>query len=194
MKKFMLLYIGPPITVAGLSQPPLTQAVLRQWASTLGQALVDQGALFGPDGEGVIDNGTTEPAPFPLYGYSIVQTEDEGSAITLAQNHPFLTSKDKQGDYEIQVAELFSGDIPLSAYTEIPRATPSAFDAPTEPPTTEVPAAAPAAPQMPTVVTPTIPSPTRQDSAPAGDLRPSGSMNVSAMIRSVGMPISPAIR
>src|SRR5690554_220364 len=122
MKKFILLYIGPFAGDLKLTAPPVTQASLDEWAQTLGDSLVDRGTLFGPDGKSVIDRGDVTYASIPMHGYSIVQAEDIEGAAALTQGHPFLANGN-QGYFEIEVMELISGDIPVSAAAPTPQPT-----------------------------------------------------------------------
>jgi hypothetical protein len=120
MKRFIFLYIGPSLTADDLARPPLTRASLDQWEQSIGSALVAKGTLFGQTGKGVIDTGGVETAPYPMYGLSIVQAEIIEDAIALAKSHPLLTAGN-QGMYEVQVMEIFTGDIPPEALAPIPQ-------------------------------------------------------------------------
>ena len=96
MKRFLLLYSGPP------TPPDASHAGWPEWFGGLGDALVDVGS---PMRNGIVlraDGSTTETAAH-LNGYSLIQAPDRSEALQLMRNHPLLT---QGGDYTIQVFEV----------------------------------------------------------------------------------------
>ena len=72
------------------------------WMESVGSALVDIGAPFGP-GASVIDDGT-EAEAHPSSGYSIVSADDLAGAKALTTGHPYLS--DGNGEFAIDVFQL----------------------------------------------------------------------------------------
>lgn len=95
MKRFLLLYSGPP------APPGHAHEGWREWFESIGEALVDIGS---PMVNGVVlhDDGSTSD-PSSLRGYGIVQAEDRTGALGLLADHPLLALG---GDYAIEVFEL----------------------------------------------------------------------------------------
>ncbi len=96
MKRFLLLYNGPP-TPAEASHEGWPE-----WFDKIGDALVDLGspmvngfALRG-------DESTTEKTT-TLNGFSIVQAEDRESVLDLIADHPFVLLG---REYTIEVFEV----------------------------------------------------------------------------------------
>lgn len=118
MNRYMFLYIGPAVTTAD-SSSPLTYAALQEWEQSIGNALAGRGMLFGQNGKGVVDTGGVEQAPFPMYGFSVVQTDGMEAAVALAKNHPLL-SAGREGYYEVQIVELFTDELPTEALAPVP--------------------------------------------------------------------------
>lgn len=115
MRKFIFLYLGPYPQSIGLESPPLTQAMLSEWAHSASNSLVDKGTLFSVEGRTVQDSGkVTEQPPLPLHGYSIIQAEDFNGALEVAITHPILKNS-KPGSFEIDIMELIDGERGMSS-------------------------------------------------------------------------------
>src|ERR687895_542136 len=83
MKRFILLYSGPP------APPDPSHEGWPEWFGKIGDALVDIGS---PMANGVVvrADGSTSDEAARLNGYSLVQAEDRDAAIRLVQDHPLL--------------------------------------------------------------------------------------------------------
>jgi hypothetical protein len=83
MKRFLLLYSGPP------APPGSSHEGWPEWFENLGDALVDVGS---PMANGVVVNveGSTSDETLPLRGYSLIQAENRGEALELLGDHPLL--------------------------------------------------------------------------------------------------------
>jgi hypothetical protein len=95
MKRFLLLYVGPPP-----SDP--THEGWPEWFAGIGDALVDPGS---PMRNGFVlrsDGSTSDVANRPL-GYSIVEAEDRERAVELLRDHPLWTAGE---EYAIEVVEV----------------------------------------------------------------------------------------
>lgn len=114
MTKYMFLYYGPDAGDIGLSQPPLSQASLSQWAQQASTYLVDRGTVFGVDSVRVRDDGIVSRGAVPLHGYSIVQASTPEEVLTLAWQHPFLAANVNKGAFEIHIIEIADTDRPLA--------------------------------------------------------------------------------
>ena len=96
MKRFLLLYCGPP-TPADASHQGWPE-----WFTKLGDALVDLGSpmtnrfVLGGDGSTSDDAAT-------LNGYSIIQADDASGARDLIDGHPLLALGE---EYSIEVFEV----------------------------------------------------------------------------------------
>lgn len=120
MKRFILLFSGTTDRFSTMTpdQSSAILAVWKQWQQGLGDSLVDPGLPFGDGAEVVLS--TAAPAegeapaapeePLPLHGYSVVQTADLESAMTLAKSHPFLTTGQPE-EFGINVYELMTDDV-----------------------------------------------------------------------------------
>ena len=96
MKRFLLLYTGPP------TPPDASHEGWSEWFTKIGDALVDLGS---PMTNGFVlggDRSTSDDAE-SLNGYSIIQAEDRSKALELIDDHPFLAIG-KQ--YSIEVFEV----------------------------------------------------------------------------------------
>jgi hypothetical protein len=82
MKKFLLLYQGPatPLDASHEGWP--------QWFNKLGDKLVDRGLPMA-HGRSLRDDGSTGDSATNLNGYSIIQAEDMGEALSLLHDHPY---------------------------------------------------------------------------------------------------------
>jgi hypothetical protein len=94
MKRFLLLYKGPP------TPPGATHEGWPEWFKAIGDALVDVGS---PARNGFVlhaDGSTTDTAG--LNGYGIIQAEGKSEALALLRDHPLLAL----GDWVIEVFEV----------------------------------------------------------------------------------------
>ena len=96
MKRFLLLYHGPP------PSPQATHEGWPEWFEKIGDALVDVGSPmvngFSLHGDGSASDETTS-----LNGFSIVQAEDSGRVRELIADHPFVLLG---REYTIEVFEV----------------------------------------------------------------------------------------
>ena len=83
MKRFLLLYSGPP------APPNPSHEGWPEWFDKLGDALVDLGS---PMANGVVlrADGSTSDEAAPLRGYCLVQAEGRDQALELVRDHPLL--------------------------------------------------------------------------------------------------------
>jgi hypothetical protein len=96
MKRFLLLYQGPP------APPDAGHEGWPEWFAGIGDALVDLGS---PTKNGIVargDGSTSTDAP-GLNGYSIIQAKDRSAALDLIESHPLLAFG---GGHEIALFEL----------------------------------------------------------------------------------------
>jgi hypothetical protein len=96
MKRFLLLYSGPP------APPGASHEGWPEWFDKIGDALVDLGS---PMANGVVvhaDGSTSEEAS-SLRGYGIVQAESRSAVLDMLRDHPLLTLGD---EYAIEVFEV----------------------------------------------------------------------------------------
>ena len=96
MKRFLLIYSGPP------TPPDASHAGWPEWFERLGDALVDAGS---PMTNGVVvrpDGSTTEDAA-RLNGFSIIQAADRDAARELVRDHPLLAPG---SEYTIEMFEV----------------------------------------------------------------------------------------
>ena len=96
MKRFLLLYSGPP------TAPRSAHEGWPEWFSKLGDALVDVGS---PMANGVVlrADGSTSDQAAPLHGYSLIQAEGRGEALELVRDHPLLALSP---EYTIEMFEV----------------------------------------------------------------------------------------
>jgi hypothetical protein len=96
MKRFLLLYNGPP------TPPEASHEGWPEWFDRIGEALVDLGS---PMANGVVvhGDGSTSEGATSLNGYTIVQAEDRTEALDLVQDHPLLALG---SEYVIEVFEV----------------------------------------------------------------------------------------
>jgi hypothetical protein len=95
MKRFLLLYSGPP------APPNPSHRGWPQWFARIGDALVDLGSP-AKDGTVLHADGSTRDAA-GLNGYSIIQAEGRSEALELLRDHPLLSLG---GGHTIQLFEL----------------------------------------------------------------------------------------
>ena len=96
MKRFLMLYSGPP------TPPDASHAGWWEWFGKLGDALVDRGSPM-VDGVVVRSDGSTGDDVARLNGYGIIQAEDRSAALALLRDHPLLAAGQ---DYAIELFEL----------------------------------------------------------------------------------------
>ena len=96
MKRFLLLYKGPPAP----SDP--SHEGWPAWFRAIGDAVVDVGS---PAANGVVlhADGSTSDDPAGLNGYSLIQSEGRSEALDLLRDHPLLALG---GEYAIEVFEV----------------------------------------------------------------------------------------
>ena len=96
MKRFLLLYTGPP------TPPDPSHEGWPEWFSKIGDALVDLGS---PTTNGFVlhADGSTSDRPRALNGYGIVEADGRSEALDLLRDHPLLALG---GEYSIEVFEL----------------------------------------------------------------------------------------
>jgi hypothetical protein len=96
MKRFLLLYNGPP------APPNPSHEGWPEWFTKVGDALVDRGS---PMANGLVlhRDGSTSHETTSLDGYSFIQAEDRSEALELVKDHPFLGLGD---EYTIEVFEV----------------------------------------------------------------------------------------
>jgi hypothetical protein len=95
MKRFLLLYKGPP------TPPDASHEGWPEWFKSIGDALVDVGS---PARNGVVvhADGTTSDDAIGLNGYSLIQAEGISEALDLVRDHPLL----ELGEWVIEVFEV----------------------------------------------------------------------------------------
>jgi hypothetical protein len=83
MKRFLMLYSGPP------TPPNPTHEGWPEWFTKIGDALVDVGS---PMKNGVVlrADGSTNDEAAPLRGYGLIQADDRSKALGLVRDHPLL--------------------------------------------------------------------------------------------------------
>jgi hypothetical protein len=96
MKRFLLLYKGPP------APPGATHEGWPEWFKAIGDALVDLGS---PMANGVVlhADGSTSDDVSDLRGYGVIQAEGRSEALDLLHDHPLLALG---GEYAIEVFEV----------------------------------------------------------------------------------------
>jgi hypothetical protein len=83
MKRFMLLYVGPP------TPPDASHEGWPEWFDKLGDSLVDKGSPMA-DGLVVHGDGSAGGSATQLNGYSIIQANDISDVLRLVKDHPNL--------------------------------------------------------------------------------------------------------
>ena len=96
MKRFLLLYKGPP------TPPDASHQGWPEWFRAIGDALVDLGS---PTVNGVVvrADGSTSDDPSGLNGYCVIQAEGRSEALDLVRDHPLWRSGD---EYVIEMFEV----------------------------------------------------------------------------------------
>jgi hypothetical protein len=96
MKRFLLLYTGPP------APPNPSHEGWPEWFDKIGDALVDRGSPMA-HGSVLHADGSTSDDASPVRGYGVIQAEDRSRALELLRDHPLLALG---GDYAIELFEL----------------------------------------------------------------------------------------
>jgi hypothetical protein len=96
MKRFLLLYEGPP------TPREASHEGWPEWFRAIGDSLVDLGS---PMANGVVlhADGSTSDDAAGLNGYSVIQAEGRSEALDLLRDHPLLALG---GEYAIEVFEV----------------------------------------------------------------------------------------
>jgi YCII-related domain len=95
MKRFLLLYNGPP------APPDPSHEGWPEWFAKIGDALVDRGSPL-TNGAVLHRDGSTGDDVTSLDGFSVIQAEDRNAALDLLSDHPFLALGK---EYTIEVFE-----------------------------------------------------------------------------------------
>lgn len=99
MGKYVLVYKGGAMAeTEAAQQEAMTQWM--NWFGSLGQAIVDAGAPFGPSSTVASDGAMSDGATSKLTGYSIIDAADMAAACAAAKGCPILS-----GGGEIEVYE-----------------------------------------------------------------------------------------
>ena len=88
MANFLLAYKGGTMAETPEAQEAAMQAWMN-WFGTIGEAVVDGGAPFGPS-TAVQSDGSTGAATAGLSGYSVLQADSLDAAAALAKGCPVL--------------------------------------------------------------------------------------------------------
>ncbi len=100
MPKYVLTYHGE---AGGMPEDPAeVDAVMQEWGAwygTMGDAVVDGGAPFGPS-SAIGPDGSATPNPASLSGYTIINADDLEAATAMAKGCPVL----KNG-HSVQISE-----------------------------------------------------------------------------------------
>jgi hypothetical protein len=96
MKRFLLLYSGPP------APPDASHEGWPEWFGKAGDALVDLGSPM-VNGFVIHHDGSTSDDAASLDGYSVIQAEDRSEVLDLVSDHPLLALG---SEYTIEVFEV----------------------------------------------------------------------------------------
>jgi hypothetical protein len=96
MKKFLLLYQGPA------TPPGASHEGWSEWFHKLGEKLVDRGLPMA-HGRSLRGDGSSVDSTISLNGYSIIQAEDRGEALSLLHDHPYLSIGN---EYTVEIFDL----------------------------------------------------------------------------------------
>jgi len=101
MANYLLLYSGGGMPETPEEQVAVTKA-WTDWFGSLGAAVVDGGNPFTPAAKHVGANGHIGDGPLgsPASGYSIVQADSLGAAVTIAQGCPIVKTGGQITVYE----------------------------------------------------------------------------------------------
>jgi hypothetical protein len=96
MKRFLILYSGPP------APPNPSHEGWPEWFDKIGDALVEVGS---PMKNGVVlhADGSTSDEAAPLRGYGVIQAESAEEALELLRDHPLLAL---DPEYTIELFEV----------------------------------------------------------------------------------------
>ena len=89
MAKYVLVYRGGSMAETPEAQEKVMQEWMG-WFGSLGDAVVDGGAPFGPSSSIATDGSTTDGGASALTGYSILTADSIGDAQTKAKGCPVL--------------------------------------------------------------------------------------------------------
>jgi hypothetical protein len=100
MAKFVLAYTGG----GGMAESPEAQQKAMEawmnWFGSLGEAVADGGAPFGPSATVAADGSTSDGGRSSLTGYSIITASDLSDATSKAKGCPVLASGGSVEVYE----------------------------------------------------------------------------------------------
>jgi hypothetical protein len=96
MKRFLLLYTGPP------TPPEASHEGWPEWFQAIGDALVDLGSPMA-NGFVVHGDGSTSDEASSFNGYAIVQAEGRGQVLDMLRDHPLWRAG---REYAIEVFEV----------------------------------------------------------------------------------------
>lgn len=96
MKRFLLLYNGPP------ASSQASHEGWPEWFEKIGDALVDVGSPM-VSGFALRGDGSTSDKTTGLNGFSIVQAEGRDRVLDLIADHPFLQLG---SEYTIEIFEV----------------------------------------------------------------------------------------
>jgi hypothetical protein len=99
MKRFLLLYSGPP------TPPDAQHQGWPEWFTGLGDALVDVGSPLA-NGFALRADGSESGDASRFNGFSVIEAESRREAVELLRTHPLLALG---ADYAIEVFELGRG-------------------------------------------------------------------------------------
>ncbi len=99
MANFVLAYRGGSVPETEADQKAVMEAWMG-WFGSLGDAVVDGGAPFGPSMTRSGDGGPSDGAPSELTGYSILSASSLAEATELAAGCPILGSGGSVDVYE----------------------------------------------------------------------------------------------
>jgi hypothetical protein len=96
MKRFLILYSGPP------APPNTSHEGWPEWFGRIGDALVEVGS---PMKNGVVlrADGSTNNETAPLRGYGLIQAESSEQALELLRDHPLFAAGP---EYTIEMFEV----------------------------------------------------------------------------------------
>jgi hypothetical protein len=96
MKRFLLLYSGPP------APPNPSHRGWPEWFEKTGDAVVEVGSPM-KHGFVVRSDGSTHDDASRLNGYCVIQAEDRSEVVDLVKDHPLLALGD---EHSIEIFEV----------------------------------------------------------------------------------------
>jgi hypothetical protein len=99
--KYVLVYTGGVTMPASEAEFQAQLADWGAWYGSLGDALVDGGAPFGPSATVSAGGAVREGAPSGLTGYTIIEADDLASAGARANGCPILAGGGSVEVYEV---------------------------------------------------------------------------------------------